>query len=308
MKVKNNKIKFLLAAAVLVAVAFISLMGCSKANEEIDNSSVGKDSSSYTIELEKNEIDVLSREIGIAHNCVLFSLYRNPGIDGLSATELCHYIHDFLVANGDAMGLVMLPNYMRTADSIGEAMAEIYSSIGRLIENEGTDWYLPDNVDQELIIRTMEEYYAFVNEAFLESDTYDEFENACLDHLQALCDETKTINDYFYLNACGNITFASYCAWVSIFSGYNTNAKGLLGDSREWLREKYQIVKGYVVEKIIKPIENIVSADLMGGAIGGTAGLLGGAGVAFATGQAYAPLVGLVGGFVVGAAAGSLFF
>lgn len=53
MKVKNNKIKFLLAAAVLVAVAFISLMGCSKANEEIDNSSVGKDSSSYTIELEK---------------------------------------------------------------------------------------------------------------------------------------------------------------------------------------------------------------------------------------------------------------
>lgn len=154
---------------------------------------------------------------------------------------------------------------MRTADSIGEAMAEIYSSIGRLIENEGTDWYLPDNVDQELIIRTMEEYYAFVNEAFLESDTYDEFENACLDHLQALCDETKTINDYFYLNACGNITFASYCAWVSIFSGYNTNAKGLLGDSREWLREKYQIVKGYVVEKIIKPIENIVSADLMGG-------------------------------------------
>ena len=292
-------------AAVLVAGAFLSLIGCSKvANEGNVNNSVDKVLSSYTIELDKNEIDVLSREIGIAHNCVLFSLYRNSAIDGMNAMELCHYIHDYLVANSDAMGLVMLPDYMRAADSLGKVMDEIYSNIGRLIENEGTDWHLPDNVDQELIKRTMEDYYAFVNEVFLESNTYDEFENTCLNHLQALCDETETINDYFYLNACGNITFASYCAWVSLFSGYNTNTK----DVRDWLRNKYEAVKEYVMEKFIKPIEEVVSADLKGGALGGAAGLSGGAVCAILTGQAYAVPIGLIGGIVVGAAAGSLFF
>ncbi|KWW28242.1 MAG: hypothetical protein AUK63_1982 [bacterium P3] len=269
-----------------------------------------KNSTTYSIPLNRDEIDILAKEIGIAHNCVVFSLYQNPDIEGMGATALCHYIHEFLVEKSAEMGLRMLPDYMSAADSLVEVMNEMYFNIGNLIENEGSEWHLPDNVDQALIMRSMEEYYNFVSEAFMRSDTYDEFEAACMNRLRELCSLTTTIDDYFYMSACGNITFASYCAWVTIFSGFNnTNTKGIFKDGLDYLRNKFKAVKEFVTEAIVKPIANIVRADFCGGAIGGSVGI-GGAGIGVVIyGVSGLGAMGIFAGcWAVGAAAGSIIY
>lgn len=303
MKPINDKIKIFTVTATFIIASFM-LTGCSKdGRQENMKTPDGSGTTNYTIPLDRSDIDVLAKEIGIAHNLVVFELYPDPDVAGMSATELCHYIHSYLVENIDSMELGMLHNYMRVVESLEDMMGEMYFQIGGLIQNEGSEWYLPDNIDKELIKHSMEDYYDFVNEAFLESDTYDEFEAACMNHLGELCDATSTINDYFYMSACGNITFASYCAWVTIFSGYKNNAKG---KALEWLKKNYESAKEFVRDNIVKPLADIVRSDLLGGCIGGGVGLGG------ATGALLAGASGLVGAgifagcWAVGAATGSI--
>lgn len=290
-------------------VAFLSILtGCAKDTRQYDNmNQADKSSLTYTIPLNRDEIDILGKEIGIAHNSVLFALYQNPVIDSMDAASLCLYVHDFIVENGDAMGLKVLPQYMSAAENHRDLIDKLYSDIGALIENNDS-LNLPVNVDHDLINESMEGYYFFVAETFLKSNTYDEFETACMDRLKELCDSTSTTEDYFFMRVGGDITFASYCAWVTIFSGYNNNTKGLFRDGMEFLRKEFNKVKEFVAEAIVKPIADIVRADFRGVFLGGLAGL-GGAALGIVFGASNIGAVGIFAGCcVVGAAVGSLVF
>ena len=291
--------------ATAVAAASFMVGGCAKDTNQVNKKGVPEAeeaTTEYKIHLDKKDIDKLGREIGIAHNNLLFAMYNNSDIEGMNAKDLCFYVHDYLTANIDEMGFELLPDYFHQVNILGDGVAEMYSNIGTLIEGNGSEMILPEDADLEYIKNSMNEYYDFIYNTLLESNSYDEFENACMMRLKEMCDGTQSLNEYFYMCACGNVTFASFCAWASIYSG-GTDAKGLCN----WIKEKYQAVKEFVKEKIVDPIHDIVNADLCGGAIGCATGLAIGAGVAFGTGQVYAPVVGIVAGGVVGAATGSIY-
>ncbi len=304
---KNHNSYNILLMATFVAILSI-VTGCAKDIRQDNNKNqADKSSSTYIIPLNRDEIDVLAKEIGTAHNCVLFALYQNPIIDSMDAASLCRYVHNFLVNNSDAMGLKVLPMYMSAADNYGNLIDDLYSNIGALFEKNDSVLILPDNVDHDLIMESMDEYFNFVNETFLKSNSYDEFETACMERLKELCDSTFTTEDYFFMKVGGNITFASYCAWITIFSGYNTTTKGLFRDGIEFLRKEFNKVKEFVAEAIVKPIADIVHADFRGGAIGGSATLVPGCIVA-GSGNIVGGVGIFVGGWAVGAATGSIIY
>ena len=313
-----NLRKVMIAAGAILtigaATAFFALTGCTKDTNLENNKKAAAErattSSTISLPLCREEIDKLAIEIGIAHNSIVFAMYGNPDIDAMNATELCHYVHGYLVENSDKMGLTMLTEYMNTIDTLAE-LDGVYSIIGDLIHDKGSEMLFIDGVNQELISNSMKEYYDFINTTLLESDTYDEFEEACMKHLDELCAATTTIEDYFYMRVGGCVTFASYCAWVTIFSGvdYN-NTKGLFNSVANGIRQGFKAVKEFVADNIVRPIQDIVRADLAGGCIGGLGGLTGiGVGAAIAGGVTGGVAVGVfVGCWAVGAAAGSLFF
>ncbi|MBP9991466.1 MAG: hypothetical protein KBT27_04805 [Prevotellaceae bacterium] len=262
--------------AAMFAVGAMLFVACQKEDERCVNQE-SKTSATFTIPLDRGEIDVLTKEIGIAHNYTVFALYNSPDVEGMNASDLCQYIHNFFIDNGEDMGLKMLPDCMSAIDDVGDK-DELYACIGEMIENGNMEWDFPDAVDAELIMNSVEEYYDFVEDAFLNSDTYDEFETACLDRLKELCESTTTIEDYFYMSAGCNITLSSFCAWVAVFSGFD-NSKGLLKDAVEFLRNGFKAIKKAVSE-MLEPLRNIVHADLEGGFWGGSVGLFGSAAAA----------------------------
>lgn len=299
---KKLKLFAILVIATVVATSF-ALTGCTK-DDNLKNKEMSdnKTLSNYAIPLDKEEIDVLANEIGIAHNSVLFALYNRPDIDTMNATTLCNYVHNYLDSNINEMGLSLLPKYLMASDSI-EEMKDVYSNIGQSIENGCLEWHLPDDVDQELIISSMDDYYIFVRETFLNSNTYDDFEATCMNRLSQLCDSTTTINDYFYMSVYGNVSFASFCAWVTIFSGINNDSKSIVNN----LRNAFNFIKERVTN-LINSVDNWVAADVWGAAWGGITGLVIGAGIAIGTDLIYAPLVGISVGMTAGAITGSIHY
>lgn len=304
---KNSNLLNNLMMATIVAIVSM-LTGCAKDTSQDGNINLAdKSLSTYEIPLTRSEIDTLAKEIGIAHNCVLFALYQDPTIDTLDATSLCSYVHDFIVENGDLMELKVLPLYMSAAQNYNNLITELYSDLGASIENNDSVFEFPNNVNHNLIMESMNEYYEFIAETFQTSSSYDVFEAVCMERLNELCDSTSTMEEYFFMRAGGNITFASYCAWVSIFSGYTYNAKGALRDGIEYLRREFNKVKDFVEQAVI-PIAEIVRADLKGGLWGGGVGFVGFSS-AMVLGASGLVGVGIFAGcWVVGAAVGSLSF
>ena len=303
----HNPFYIIVISTFVAIVSFFT--GCAKDSHQ-DNSICQADKSLYsnTIPLNKDEIDILSREIGIAHNCVLFALYQNPIIEEMDAASLCSYIHEFIVENGDSMRLNVLPNYLSKviSDDLSIEINEIYTQIADSIENNDTSLSFPENVDNNLITESIQQYNVFVSETFLNSNSYDEFETACMEHLDELCESTSTTEDYFFMRAGGNITFSSYCAWVTIHSGCFNYNKNFFDDATNFLSNKFKNIKQSVIDNFVKPIAEIVSADFRGGAIGGSATLIPGCMVASSNIPAGVGII--VGGWAVGAATGSIIY
>lgn len=299
MKTSFKTISYFVVSTI-VAVTF-SLTGCSKdINIDSRKNTTVNMSSIYTISMDKSEIDSIAREIGIAHNYELFTLYKNANIAEMSVTELCEYVNSRLIEDNNKMGLETLPGYIKIADSM-DVMEDVFFYTGELINNKDSVYNIPRRVDQALIMQTMEEYYNFVKNTFLGSDTYDEFESACMNRLQELCDSTSTIDNYYYMSVCGNLTFSSFCAWATIFSGVDNDAKSV----GEKIRDAYNAIKAGVLNTV-ESVKNWVTADVRGGFWGGIAASPFAAGVAVT--NPYAGAAVFTTGIVVGGITGSVHY
>lgn len=271
-------------------------------DQENSGVAVVKSAQDYNIQLSTSEIDIITREIGIAHNNALFTLYGNNDIDTIRATPLCHYVHDYLVYNINDLNLTMLPAYVMEANS-RYVMNQVYSYIGSKIEDTNSGWFLPNNVDQTMIENSMDDYYRFVSNMFFACDNYSDFEDTCMSRLKQICDSTLNINDYYYMSLCGNVTFESFCAWATIFSNTNNGTKGM----PQTLREAYNKVKNGIMN-MVNTIGDFVEADAYGASIGSTIGVFATSGVTIGTGQEQDPSPGVILGSVVGAVAGSIHY
>ncbi|MDY5969588.1 MAG: hypothetical protein SPJ13_06215 [Bacteroidales bacterium] len=295
---KKHSVAELSFVSVAILFAMFVFSACSKDfNETGNNSKVIGGTPTYSIPLQKGEIDMLAEEIDTAHNYEVFALYNNSEVINLNASNLCDYVENHLRSNIDYMGLKLLPAYIKEANNIG-LVGEICSNIGGMIAN-GDSVEFPNNVDEYLITHSMNEYYGFVRDAFLKSNTYDEFDSVCKSRLRELCDSTSTIADYFYMSVGGNITFASFCAWVTIFSGIDNTSKTF----KDALRNAYS----YVKEKVTNALDtlgNWVAADVAGGVIGGAASIPAVVGIAIISPNGAVATFGT--SIIVGGIAGSI--
>ena len=109
--------------ATAVAAASFMVGGCAKDTNQVNKKGVPEAeeaTTEYKINLDKKDIDKLGREIGIAHNNILFAMYNNSEIEGMNATDLCFYVHDYLTANIDEMGFELLPDYFHQVKILGD--------------------------------------------------------------------------------------------------------------------------------------------------------------------------------------------
>ena len=98
-----KKTRYIVAlVAAMFAVGAILFVACQKEDERCVNQE-SKTSATFTIPLDRGEIDVLTKEIGIAHNYTVFALYNSPDVEGMNASDLCQYIHNFFIDNGEVI-------------------------------------------------------------------------------------------------------------------------------------------------------------------------------------------------------------